>query len=172
MDSAKYCDNAPMVYGIKQFVQSGYTLTDYRSLGKHLQTMMKNYPNIAFYLVYSTTKKNIRCKREVVKTGCVGRPRHIIHGKKVLPHVHCLYIDLSPELTIQKVELEIIDHLQELHARDNTIRRYSARPFDNEKPPFLHAGNYFRYCREQADNECIGGATHDWNYYKSELWHN
>lgn len=167
-----YCSNAPRVYDLRQFVQSGYTYTDYRSLSKFMQSLVKKYPNITFCLVLSTTEKDKNCKRVIVRDGHVGRPKHEVKGKKVLPHVHCLYLDLSPTLTIHKAELEIIDHLKELHARNNSIKRYSASPFDDTKTPSLHAGNYFRYIREQADNECYGGAEHDWNYYKSDLWHN
>lgn len=168
---AEYCNNAPMVYGVRQFVQSGYSYTDFRSLGRHMQEIIKDYPNIAFYLVYSTTDKD-DSKRVIVHDGHVGRPRHEVKGTKVLPHVHCLYLDLSPNTTIKQVELVIIDHLRELHARNSNIKRHSAKPFDNKKTPSLHAGNYFRYSYEQADNECYGGAKHDWDYYKSDLWHN
>ena len=34
------------------------------------------------------------------------------------------------------------------------------------------SANYIATNYEQADNECFGGAKHDWNYYKSDLWHN
>ena len=169
---SEYCNRSPMVYDLRQFVQSGYTYTDFRTLSKNLQSLVNDYPNIAFYLIYSTTKKDKDCKRVIVRDGHAGRPRHEIHGNKTLPHVHCLYLDLSPDTTIQKAELEIIDHLRELHADNSTIKRYAAHKFEKNKIPSLHAGNYFRYMYEQADNECFGGAKHDWNYYKSDLWHN
>lgn len=167
-----YAYRAPMVYDIGQFVQSGYTYKDYRSLCKFLQELTQQYPDIAFCLVYSSTESDENCKRVLVHSDKPGRPKHEILGTKILPHIHGLTLGLSKNSYFFRFDAEVKDHLRELHKKSNSIKRYSAKPFDDTKPPSIHAGNYFRYEYKQADHECYGGAEHNWKYYLSPYWHN
>ena len=122
--------------------------------------------------MFSTTDSQGECHRETVHTGNCGRPKRIIVGERISPHIHLLLINVSKETSIIEAEKAIRRHLRKLHTKNPSIKRFTGRAFDNKKTPSLHTGNFYRYLIRQADNMCVGGVEHDWKYYESAEWCN
>ena len=76
-------------------------------INDYLRRVHKVYPDVSFIMGLSTSESD-SCHKVVVKTGKRGRPKKIVEGKKVAPHIHIAGVGkkVNPALKMVKDKID------------------------------------------------------------------
>lgn len=143
------------------YPKEGLTQQDKNSMLNTLHRYRGKHPYVSFLYIESTTG-NVKGRR-TIKTGKPGRPKKVVKGKKVAPHVHIAAIgteDRSAYTYVEEVKKAINKRFQRKEPYTKRCKRES-------KGNRMHAVNYISYCLEQADLRRTAG---DFDFYKFESY--
>lgn len=157
-DIVQYSENSPTCVNGLEFVQSGYEWNDVRALYDWGQRLCKKTNGLSFLLCYSThNSKDGKLNRKVIRTGKRGRPKTVVTGTEVKPHIHGLFVNENLEIDIKQVKTALTTYCQKSRRRRPHLSR--------QKSACITGLQIIPYGCNQAD-KLLSCGSYDFDYFK------